>query len=90
MTRPLTALITITGALAGALLIYRLGGWSVDMIDTIAPAIRVADGVGALVTWMLLLDQRRAVEHVRRMQEIDAIEELANRYRSTRLDRTGS
>lgn len=90
MTRLLTALITITGALAGALLIYRLGGWSVDFIDTIAPAIRVADGVGALVTWMLTMDQRRAVEHVRRMQEIDAIEELANRYRSTRLDRTGS
>lgn len=90
MTRGLTALITITGALAGALLLYRYSGWDVAIIDAIAPPLRIADGVCALVTWLMMLDQRRADQHKRRMKEIDAIEELANRYRSTRLDRTGS
>ena len=87
MTRPLTMPITITGALAGALLIYRTGGW--EFADAVTPAIRIIDALGALVTWMMLIDQRRADHYARRMQEIDAIEQLAERYRSARVDDPG-
>lgn len=88
MTRPLAALITITGTLTAGLLLYRLGPWDFDLMDEITPLVRTVIAVGALTTWMLLLDHRRAVQWRRRMEHLDAIGRAL--WRDATQRRTGS
>lgn len=88
MTRPMAALISITGFLAAGLLLYRLGPWDFNLVDEITPMVRLCVGVGALSTWMLLLDHRRAAQWRRQMEHLDAIGHVL--WRDEVHRRTGS
>lgn len=88
MTRSLLALISATGALAGGLLVYRLGGWDIGIIEAIAPFAHLLIILGGLMMFVLLLDHRRAAQWRRHMEHLDAIGKAVWRDRAER--RTGS
>lgn len=88
MTRPLLALISATGAVAGGLLVYQLGGWNIGFIEAIEPFAQLLVILGGLMIWMLVLDQRRIRQWRRHMEHLDAIGKAIWRDRAER--RTGS
>jgi len=66
------------------LLVYQIGPWELAVMEAIRPLVRSAIGIGALASFMLALDHRRAAQAAQRIRDLELIDQIV-RNRSARV-----